>query len=254
MQGYLYIDWINKDIYKIMEKHYKKAMDYIFKEEVHSKRLVQHICYMYLTGIEDIKSDDGLFKTMLCKWDDFQIKEAISWFWVQRDYIMEPIDEKENPEEKIRMETLRKRIIDFWRWIYENKYKGLDDLNNVNDKDKRILSELPQLTVFLKKIDCENSEWLKTSVRYLEVNFNTSFFLKYLDELKDKDEYAADYIGGLFVEILKYSTPNYDQKNIRSIVEYLFENNGIEYAKEICNMYGSRGYEFLRDIYKKYVK
>ena len=86
---------------------------------------------------------------MLCKWDDFQIKEAISWFWVQRDYIMEPIDEKENPEEKIRMETLRKRIIDFWRWIYENKYKGLDDLNNVNDKDKRILSELPQLTVFL---------------------------------------------------------------------------------------------------------
>ena len=75
-----------------------------------------------------------------------------------------------------------------------------------------------------------------------------------MDELKDKDEYAADYIGGLFVEILKYSTPNYDQKNIRSIVEYLFENNGIEYAKEICNMYGSRGYEFLRDIYKKYVK
>ena len=254
MQGYLYIDWINKDIYKIMEKHYKKAMDYIFKEEVHSKRLVQHICYMYLTGIEDIKSDDGLFKTMLCKWDDFQIKEAISWFWVQRDYIMEPIDEKENPEEKIRMETLRKRIIDFWRWIYENKYKEIDKFTTTDDKDKRILSELSHLSVFLKKIDEENFKWLKVSVAHLQVNFNTSFFLEYLDELKDKDEYAPNYIGELFIEILEHSTPDYDKQNIRSIVEYLFENNGAENAKEIFNIYLSRGYDFLRDIYERYVK
>ncbi len=254
MQGYLYKDKINKDVYRIMEKHYRRAINHSFKEEFYSERLVQSICYMYLAGIEEINNNEGLFKILLDKWDDFQIKEAISWFWMQRDYILEPIDEKGNPEEKIRMEALRKRIINFWRWIYGNKYKDIDKFAKIDDKDKRILSELSHLSVFLEKIDEENFKCLKASVAHLQVNFNTSFFLQYIDELKDKDEHAPIYIGDLFIEILEHSTPDYDKQNIRSIVEYLFENNGAENAKKIFNIYLSRGYDFLRDIYEKYVK
>jgi hypothetical protein len=248
MQGYLYSNKINKDIYKIMKAHYKKAIDYTFKEDITSKGLVQNICYMYLEGFEDINNNDGLFRIILDKWDKDHIKEMISWLWMQRDFILKPIDEKEKPREKARMESMRKGIIDFWKWINENKLKEKFQSGNLDDIDKEILSELSKLTIFIEKIDSENYEWLKISAPYLNVDFNTSFFLKYLDDLKDKDENAAGYVGDLFLEILKHSTPNYDQENIRSIVEHLCKKGHYKNAIEICDTYGEREHYFLRDI------
>jgi hypothetical protein len=254
IQGYLYSNKINKNIYKIMKEHYKKALDYTFKEDIYSKRLVQNICYMYLEGLEDINNNDGLFRTILDKWDKAHIKEIISWLWMQRDYILEPIDEKEKPQEKARMESMRKGIINFWKWINEIKLKEKSQLGNLDNSDKEILSELSKLTVFIEKIDSENYEWLKLSAPYLNVDFNASFFLKYLDDLKDKDENAAGYVSELFLEILKHSTPDYDQKNIRSIVTYLCKKEHYKNAIEICDTYGKRGYDFLRDIYENCYK
>jgi len=54
--------------------------------------------------------------------------------------------------------------------------------------------------------------------------------------------------------MLEKTTPNYDKKYIRSIVEFLYNAEAQEYANKICNIYGSRGYEFLRDIYEKHAK
>jgi len=52
--------------------------------------------------------------------------------------------------------------------------------------------------------------------------------------------------------MLKNCTPTYDKKHIRSIVEFLYNSNAKEYADEICNTYGSREHEFLRDLWEKY--
>jgi hypothetical protein len=113
-------------------------------------------------------------------------------------------------------------------------------------------SELSKLAVFLEKIDAKNCEWLSLSALYIHVDFNAPFFLKYLNSLKDKDKEAGKYVGEIFLEILKNSTPDYDQKDICSIVEYLYIEDFEKYAIEICKIYGSRGYEFLRDICEKY--
>lgn len=45
-------------------------------------------------------------------------------------------------------------------------------------------------------------------------------------------------------------TPDYDQKHISSIVEYLYKVKN-DSASKICDIYAKRGLEFLRDIYKK---
>ena len=37
-----------------------------------------------------------------------------------------------------------------------------------------------------------------------------------------------------------------------SIIEFLYNAGAQENADKICNIYGSRGNEFLRDIYEKY--
>ncbi|MCK4377154.1 MAG: hypothetical protein KAV97_02965 [Actinomycetia bacterium] len=146
---------------------------------------------------------------------------------------------------------MREIIIDFWRWVYENKYKEKQQ-QQLNEEDKEILSGLSKLTVFLEKIDRDNYEWLKLSALYVHSDFNVPFFIKYLDNLKNKDKDAGKYIAKIFLEILKNSTPDYDQKDIRSIVVYLYISGFKEYADDICNIYGTRDFEFLRDIYEKY--
>jgi len=91
-----------------------------------------------------------------------------------------------------------------------------------------------------------------TCAPYVHVNFNSPFFIEYLDNLKGKDPNDPKYIGEIFLKMLENFTPDYDEKHIRSIVEYLYNSSQKAVADKICNIYGSRGYEFLRDIYEKY--
>jgi hypothetical protein len=232
-----------------MRSHYEKAINFEFKEKHSSEKLVQNICLVYLQDIEKIIDKDGLFRKILDKWNSSQIKEIISWFWMQRDLIIGPIREKKKTEETIRIEKMQELIIGFWRWIYQNKYK---EKKQLKEEDKEILSELSKLAVFLEKIDAENCKWLSLSALYIHIDFNVPFFLKYLNGLKDKDKDAGKYVGEIFLKILENLTPNYDQKDIRSIVEYLYISNFKEIADEICNIYSTRSLEFLRDIYEKY--
>ncbi|PIY32930.1 MAG: hypothetical protein COZ07_04045, partial [Candidatus Infernicultor aquiphilus] len=94
MQGYLNSNKIDINLYKLMQPHYETAIEYKFKEEHSSERVVQHICLVYLQGIEKIHDKNGLFRKILDKWNLSQIKEVIGWFWMQRDFITEPIEEK----------------------------------------------------------------------------------------------------------------------------------------------------------------
>jgi len=232
-----------------MQSHYERAIEYKFKEKHSSERLVQYICLLYLQGIEKIEDETGLFRKIINKWNPFQIKEIIGWLWMQRDFIVESIGDRKKKEKTNKMEEMRKQIIDFWKWVYENKYK---DLEQLDEEDKKILSDLSKLTVFLEKIDSDNIEWLKLSASCIHADFNTSFFLKYLNNLKDKDKNAGKYVGKILLEILKNSTPDFDQKDIRSIVKYLYNSDLKSYAENICDTYGKRDFEFLRDICEKY--
>ena len=92
------------------------------------------------------------------------------------------------------------------------------------------------------------------SAPYVHEDFNSPFFIKCLDELKDKGDgkEAAKYIAEIYLKMLEKITPDFDKKHIRSIVEFLYNAGAQENADKICNIYGSRGYEFLRDIYEKY--
>jgi len=75
------------------------------------------------------------------------------------------------------------------------------------------------LTVFLPKLNKDNSEWLKLSTRYLEIDFDSSYFIEYLNKLKDKGDSkeTSKYIGEIFLNMLSNFTPDYDQEHIRSI-------------------------------------
>lgn len=248
MQGYLFGSRVYDNLYKLMRPHYLSAMDYVFKESDINQRLVEHISLQYLWGKETIEKPDSLFWILLDRWDVSQIKEIISFFWMQRDYLGENVENRPKVEKPLELQKMKERIIEFWRWVYRNKFGGKEP-ETLSEEDKRILSYLSKLTVFLSAIDSENSNWLIASARYVHLDFNSPFFIEYLDNLKDKD--TSKYVGEIYLEILDDFAPDYDRKHIYSIVEFLYQSSEKVNADKICNIYGTRELYFLRDLYEK---
>ena len=162
---------------------------------------------------------------------------------MQRDYLKETTEENEK---------MKGKIIDFWKLVYE-KYKSADEAP-LTREDKQILSAVSKLAAFLPKIDSESYLWLMVSSPYVHEDFNSNFFIEYLDELKDMGDKSetAKYIGEIYLKMLEKITPDFDQKDIRSVVEFLYNAGATDSANKICNTYGARGAEFLRDIYDKH--
>jgi len=241
MDGYISIGRVYDELYVLMKSHYRYSIEYDFKEKRDNEHLVQHITLGYLKGQESIEKPGSLFKQIIDKFEHNKIREIIDFFWMQRGYLTEQDKTSEN---------VREKIIEFWKWLYE-KYKSKETLSS---EDKKIISDTGKLTTILPQINKENAEWLILAAPYVHEDFNSSFFIEYLDELKDKGDSkeAAKYIGKIFLRMLEKVTPDFDKKHIHSIVEFLCISNNTKNAREICNIYGQRGYEFLREIYENH--
>lgn len=245
VEGYLSIGRVYDDLYELMKLHYHYALLHDFKEKRNQEHLIQHICIGYLRDHEKLSDPESLFRKTIAVWKPQQIREVIGFFWMQRDYLTESSEENEK---------MRGKIIAFWRLLYE-KYKGKDE-GSLTLEDKQILSAVSKLSTFLTKIEPESLEWLMVSAPYVHENFNSPFFIEYLDELKDSGEKSetAKYICDIYLKMLEKITPDFDQRHIRSIVEFLYDASEIDCASRICNIYGARGQEFLRNIYEQHAK
>lgn len=264
IEGYLFGSKVYNDIYTLMAPHYEFALSIESKEDRPVRQLVKHIAIGYLQDIND-KLDKPLYGILIDEWNPLHIYEMIGFFWMQRDYLIK-VDSDDDTKSQESEKQYVNRILKFWETIYE-RYKniGIDDLTS---EDKKILASSGKLAVFLNTIDETNFKWLKLSASYIEIEFNSPFFIEYLNILKDKGENkatVAHYVSDIFLEMLKSFIPDYDKKNIFSIVEYLFKTSKIEKdinlkgkANQICNIYGpseirdDNGREFLRDLYERY--
>lgn len=243
MNGYLYGGRVFDDIFELMRPHYENSLQYDFKESRDKERLVQHIAIGYLRRKERLDDSNSLFRRILDAWDHVQVREIISFFWMQRDYATSDNDDARG---------IRKQILEFWKTVYRRyQFKDAEELDK---NDKLLLSKLSKLTVFLYEIDDDNFQWLLQVALYAKEDFSSPFFIEYLDRLKNSGDKAktAGYIGTVFLTMLDHFTPDYDEAHIRSIIEFIYQAGLKEKAKTICNIYGSRGHEFLRDIYEKY--
>jgi len=238
LDGYLSLGVVYDDLYKLMRPFYEKYLDYHFGEEHTGERLIQHIAIGYLRGHERIDDAKSLFRKVLDRKDPSQLQEIVGFFWMQRGDLKPEI-----PKQR----AMREKIIEFWKWVYEEQFAGREEF----EKDERVvLSHLAKLTIFLENIDDENEKWLMLSAGYVHDGFTSPFFIECLDRFEDND--SLHRIGRIYLKMLSAFTPDYDQKHIRSIVEKLYQADDQDNANKICNIYGSRDYEFLRDLYEKY--
>ena len=239
MEGYLSGERVSDTLYKLMRPYYLYCIDYSFRDKNAGERLMHHIAIGYLRGHEDIGDTTSLIRKVLDQWNPEQLPAVIDFMWMQRNYLNASIAEHE---------AIRERIIDFWRWIYENKYR--EKGGEVSTEDKNILAHLSRLTVFIDRIDSEEKfNWLILSARHVDVEFVSPFFIEYLDRFEDEESIRK--VGKIFLEMLSTFTPDFDKEHIRSIVKKLYRLQDKDDANKICDIYGREVHEFLRDIYEE---
>ncbi len=231
MDGYAYVNIINDEIYSLLKTHghFKKALQDDFRNRQVRKKIIQNIAVGYLRKFEDLKNDGSLFKKLFQDWRQDDILEIISLFWTLRDV-------------EIKEET-RDLVLDFWKRCYE-KIRGQEESNAL------ILSELNLLTAFLKEISDEHKDWLLQSAPHVDERYHSPFLLEYLYALVDQ---SPEAVADVYLKMLTRTTPTYDEKNVRAIVETLYQKGLRDKANQICGAYARANQpDLLRDLYNHY--
>ena len=247
MEGYLLGGRVYSHIYDLMGKnrHYEKAIGTEFRNKEVRKHLIHHLCIGYLLEKESIGDKSSSFRECIDQWDTENIEEMISFFWSQREYLLDKEGSSSQANQSELASKQKARILDFWRVVYGLLCSKV----GYSEGEQKVASDLTRLSCYLYALDAETLNWLTFSAKYVDKNFNSSFFIEYLLRLCDPNPHE---VGSVYIEMLNSTTPTYDQKHIRSIVTKLYERGETAAANRICNIYGSCGREFLRDIYEHY--
>jgi len=230
--GYLfYFSVVYKDLYFLLRKneHYAKAIKTEFSDSHITEQLVQHICIGYLKDWEKLEDKESLIFQLIENKNINQLSVIVNFFWMLRDKLVDKI--------KIKVKPL-------WKMLYE-----LIRQNEENPKYQKLISNLSKWLSLIDEIDDEIFEWLKLSAKYVDRDYNTRFFVEYL--LKHASETPAK-VGKIYIEMLNANIyyPDYKEEDIRETVRLLYDKNKKEIADRICNLYGAKGFEFLKDIYE----
>jgi hypothetical protein len=247
MEGYLLGGRVYSHIYDLMSKnrHYEKAIGTEFRNKGVRKHLIHHLCIGYLLEKESIGDKSSPFRECIDQWNMENIEEMISFFWAQREYLLDKEGSSSQANQLELASKQKARILDFWRVVYGLLCTRVGS----SEGEQKVASDLTRLSCYLDALDAETLNWLTFSAKYVDKNFNSSFFIEYLLRLCDPNPHE---VGSVYIEMLNSTTPMYDQKHIKSIVTKLYKQGETAAANRISNIYGSRGIEFLRDIYEHY--
>ncbi|HHT9106809.1 MAG TPA: SIR2 family protein [Candidatus Wujingus californicus] len=231
--GYIFnASTVYKDIYFLLRKngHYAKAIETKFEDDHIEEGIVQHICIGYIERWENLEDKTSLISRLIEKKNPSHLSEIISFLWRIQNRLID-----------------KEKIKPLWKVLFEIAIQNLD-----NSEYKGIISDLSKWLSLIDEIDDATFEWLKTTAKYVEVNHNTSFFIKGLLAHVDK---MPEKAGKLYLEMCDSEIyPYYRKEDIRKLVQKLYETGQKEFADRICNKYGEKGYhfDFLRELYEKY--
>jgi hypothetical protein len=241
MEGYLALPQVFAPLYDLVKAHghYQEAIASDVKKDTR-ERLVDHFCIGYLRGEESISDEKSLFRQCLNYWKLDDILNMISFFWMQREHLVDKNSINQNSEKS--KKAHKEKIIEFCSYVYGN----LKGKNTYSTDEKRILSQLCLLSCFIDKIDEATLLWLNLAARFTD-DINNIFFIEYLDRLCD---ISPQEVGVIFFSLSDHLVTYTKEGPIRSIVTKLYSKGEQDFADKICNTFFGKGLEFIRDIYE----
>lgn len=228
--GYLfYSSTVYKELYFLLKdnNHYNKGLQTEFNDEHIIERLIQHICIGYIEDWEKLNDELSLISKLIKYNNIKQLSAIVSFFWMLRNKLTDKIKAKVKP---------------LWKVLIQQLSKNQEDA-----ECKKIIAELSKWLCLVDEINEETVEWLKLSAKY-QVDYNTTFFIEYLLEHVNN---TPDQVGEIFLEMLESDIyPEYKKEHIEGIIQRLYDQKQKSVADKICNLYGERGYDFLKDLFE----
>ena len=222
---------VHEEIYKLFRDngHYEKGLSYSFKDRNAGEKLVQNIVIGYLAKWDDLSKTDGLLNKLFETGNAEYLSQIVTFINTFRDR-----DD----------ENLKHNIKPLWKAIIEKVSP------NIGRSEYRIIaSNLGRWLSLVDKIDDDVYDWLLISVKAIEENWNSPFFIEALRKHVKK---TPTIVGRLYLQILDHGTyPDYKEEDILSVIKNLYDLEEKETANRICNIYHSKGYEFLRETFEK---
>jgi len=229
--GYLFYSiTVHKDLYLLLREnnHYIKAIKTEFNDSHITERFVQHICIGYLEDWEKLENKESLIFQLIENKNINQLSAIVSFFWKLRKRLNDKI--------KIKVKPL-------WKALYE-----LIRQNEENLEYQKLISNLSKWLALIDEIDGEIFEWLKLSAKYIDKSFNAPSFIEYLLKHIQK---TPTKVGKIYLEMLNANIfPDYKKEYIQEIVRQLYDKNEKEIANRICNLYGAKGFDFLKHLHE----
>lgn len=222
---------VYEEIYRLLRNngHYEKGLSCSFGDKHAADKLVQNIAIGYLAGWDDLADENGLISKLFETDNTEYLSELVTFMWTFR-----------NRED----EELKRKIKPLWKAIIVKLSPNLE-----KDEYRIIASNLGKWLSLVDTIDDDVYEWLQISVEAIEENWNSDFFIEYLRRHVIK---TPTMVGNLYLKMLNAGTyPDYKKEDIIAIVQALYDLNEKESAIRICNIYFSKGFEFLRETFEK---
>jgi len=252
MCGYLF----NKKVYyahmKNMVDFYKRALEEFGQYDSKNGKdsLIEHIAIGYLGDISDFSLADGLLKTIFERWSPDEICKLLEVF-----YRKPRLGKDES------LEALEEKMLQVWGTIISHCQIKLED-ENLNDDDKKVLSHLLLLTLWIPKLDEKHTKWLEFAVPHAQKIFNIPLFIEQLSyfidgprELEDKGLNAL-YISRIYLKLMEgEDIPDYKEDKIKSLITYIYENGNKKaknHADLIIDKYARSGNDMLKKIWEDY--
>jgi hypothetical protein len=227
--GYLfYSSTVYKKLYFLLKdnNHYDKGLQSEFSDNHIIERLIQHTCVGYIEGWEKLDDELSLISKLIKNNNVNQLSAIVSFFWMLRNKLTDKIKAKVKP---------------LWKVLIQQLSKNQEDI-----ECQKIIADLSNWLCLVDEIDEETVEWLKLSAKY-QVEYNTIFFIEYLLQ---HVEHTPDRVGDIYLEMLESDIyPEYKKEYIQEIVKKLYDQQQKPVADKICNLYGARGYDFLKEIF-----
>jgi hypothetical protein len=90
--------------------------------------------------------------------------------------------------------------------------------------------------------------WLQISATAFDDNWTSGTFIQYLRKHVSK---TPAFVGDLYLKMLNAGTyPHYKTEDIKAIVQALYDAGEKDTANKICNIYFSKGFELLKEIFQ----
>jgi len=237
-EGFLYKHYVYLEDYKLMYKHYIKAIEENFTDS--HNRLSDSLAIFYLEEVDKLESSNSMFIHAIEKQRLNLIATVIRYIGneLHTKIFMEQTKFKITEKEEIT--KLEDKFNNLWDFLWTNYEKNITN-DNLNSEWIKISEQLITLIPSLKELDYNNKCRIKLLLKNNDIkNFSIEYHL--LNNLvfltkKKENILSVKLLGELYLDIIQKTRMYIENRDEKEILKLLFNYSCNDILEEIKNFY-----------------